>query len=70
VVANNDRERCLPGHSSEAVGYLLFICSKLGHLFMSLFHCASLKLHLDFFSRTAVRIFRRMVKCESHLMWK
>jgi len=62
VVLNNDRERYLPGHSSEAVGYLFFICSTLGHLFTSLFHCASLKHHLDFFSRTAVRIFRRMGK--------
>lgn len=71
VVANNDRERYLQGHSSETVGYLFFICSTLGHLFMSLFHCASLKLHFDVFGRTVVRIefFRRMGKCcESHLM--
>lgn len=51
---------------------LLGTCSLSAvHLVMSLFHSASLKLRLDVFSRTAVRIFRRMGKCcESHLMWE
>ena len=70
VVGNNDRERYLQGHSSETVGYLFSICSTLGHLFMSLFHCACLKLHFDVFSHTVVRIFRMMSKCESHLMYE
>jgi hypothetical protein len=61
VVANNDRERYLQGHSSETVGYVFFTCSTLGRLFMSLFHmsgsqCASLKLHFDVFSHTVARI--------------
>jgi hypothetical protein len=40
VVVNNDRERYLQRHSSETFGYLFFICSTMGHLFMSLFRCA------------------------------
>jgi hypothetical protein len=55
VVANNDRERYLQGHASETPGYLFVICSTLGHMFMSLFHCACIKLRFDVFSRTVVR---------------